>query len=158
MSKTKFHTHTLHVRFRNKLVFYGEELLAPRPTPKLEDHLLSAVRDCLFNIFAATLHTWRVFPPSANLRTCHAVVTRDPPNMDGVILQYLMIYAAIYLLVHSLLCLYLPIYLRLVLFSVFHYYAIIKGAMVTGHLIKDPLVMKQHLLKSRTQMRRKDNR
>jgi hypothetical protein len=36
--------------------FYGEELLAPRPTPKLEDHPLSAVRDCLFNIFAATLH------------------------------------------------------------------------------------------------------
>jgi hypothetical protein len=29
-------------------------LLAPRPTAKLEDHLLSAVRDCLFNIFAAT--------------------------------------------------------------------------------------------------------
>jgi hypothetical protein len=27
----------------------------------LEDHLLSAVRDCLFSIFAATLHTWRPF-------------------------------------------------------------------------------------------------
>jgi hypothetical protein len=25
------------VTFRNKLFFYGEELLAPRPTPKLED-------------------------------------------------------------------------------------------------------------------------
>jgi hypothetical protein len=24
-----------HVIFRNKLIFYGEELLAPRPTPKL---------------------------------------------------------------------------------------------------------------------------
>jgi hypothetical protein len=35
--------------------FYGEELLAPRPTPKLEDHPLSAIRDCLFNLFAATL-------------------------------------------------------------------------------------------------------
>jgi hypothetical protein len=55
----------LHVRFRNKVIFYGEELLAPRPTPKPEGHRLSAVRDCLFNIFAATLHTWRVFPPSA---------------------------------------------------------------------------------------------
>ena len=41
---------------RNKICFYGEQLLAPRPTPKLEDHPLSAVRDCLFNIFAATLH------------------------------------------------------------------------------------------------------
>ena len=35
--------------------FYREGLLAPRPTPKLEDHLSSAVRDCLFNLFAATL-------------------------------------------------------------------------------------------------------
>jgi hypothetical protein len=32
---------------RNKIHFYGEELLARRPTPKLEDHPLSAVRDCL---------------------------------------------------------------------------------------------------------------
>jgi hypothetical protein len=40
--------------FRNKLIFYGEELLAPRPGTKLKDHPLPAVRDCLFNIFAAT--------------------------------------------------------------------------------------------------------
>jgi hypothetical protein len=56
----------LRVVFRNKLIFYGEELLAPRPTPKLEDHPLSAVRDCLFNIFAATLQNWRESPPSAS--------------------------------------------------------------------------------------------
>jgi len=42
--------------FRNKVSFYGEELLAPRPTPKLENYPLSAVHDCLFNIFAATFH------------------------------------------------------------------------------------------------------
>ena len=30
-------------------------MLAPRPTPKLEDHPSSAVRDCLFNLFADTL-------------------------------------------------------------------------------------------------------
>jgi hypothetical protein len=41
--------------FRNMLAFYGEVLLAPRPTPKLEDHPLSIVRGCLFNIFAANL-------------------------------------------------------------------------------------------------------
>jgi hypothetical protein len=35
--------------FRNKLIFYGEEFLAPRPTPKLEDHSLSVVRDCFFS-------------------------------------------------------------------------------------------------------------
>jgi len=38
------------------LRFYGEVLLPPRPAPKLEDHPLSAVRDCLFTIFAAALH------------------------------------------------------------------------------------------------------
>jgi hypothetical protein len=30
-------------------------------TPKLEDHPLSSVRGCLFNIFAAILHSWRPF-------------------------------------------------------------------------------------------------
>jgi hypothetical protein len=29
-------------QFRNMTRFYGEELLAPRPTPKLEDHTFSA--------------------------------------------------------------------------------------------------------------------
>jgi hypothetical protein len=38
----------------NMLVFYGRELIASRPTSKLEGHPLSAVRDCLFNIFADT--------------------------------------------------------------------------------------------------------
>jgi hypothetical protein len=42
-------------------IFYGEGLLAPRPTPKLEDHPLSFVRGCLFNVFAATLHSWTPF-------------------------------------------------------------------------------------------------
>jgi len=41
----------------NKDSFYGEELSTRRPTPKLEDHPLSAILDFLFNIFAATLHT-----------------------------------------------------------------------------------------------------
>jgi hypothetical protein len=44
---------------------YFEDLLALRPTPNLEDHPLSAVRDCLFNIFAAALHNWKAFPPTA---------------------------------------------------------------------------------------------
>jgi hypothetical protein len=41
---------------RNMIRFYGQELLAPRLTPKLEDYPSSAVRDCLFNIFTSTLH------------------------------------------------------------------------------------------------------
>jgi hypothetical protein len=66
--------------FVTKIRFHGK-LLAPRPTPKLEDHLLSAVRDCLFNIFAATLplniFRWNI--PSSkdpqSKRPCYADVT-----------------------------------------------------------------------------------
>jgi hypothetical protein len=54
--------------------FHGEALLTPRLTPKLEDHTLSAVRDCLFNILAATLHIGGR-SSIRNLRTRHAVVT-----------------------------------------------------------------------------------
>jgi hypothetical protein len=43
--------------FRNKMRLCAEELLASRPTPKLEDHPLLAVHACLFNIFVATLHS-----------------------------------------------------------------------------------------------------
>jgi hypothetical protein len=46
--------------FRKKFIFlYGEGLLAPHPTLKLEDHPLSSVHGCLFNVFAANLHSWR---------------------------------------------------------------------------------------------------
>ena len=54
--------------------FYRKGLLTPRPTRKLEDRPLSAVRDCLFNLFAATL---LIGSRSSirNMRTRHAVVT-----------------------------------------------------------------------------------
>ena len=55
-------------------MFYREGLLVPRPTPKLEDHPLSAVHDCLFNLFTATLHKGGRYS-IRNLRTRHAVVT-----------------------------------------------------------------------------------
>jgi hypothetical protein len=68
--------------FRNMVIFYGEELLAPRPTPKLEDHPLSAVRDC---IFAATLHIRRPFlHPEPEDAPCHG--DRDPLIMVLLIL------------------------------------------------------------------------
>ena len=60
-------------RFLTK-VFYREGLLAPRPTPKLEDHPLLAVRDCLFNLFTATLLIGGL-SSSRNLRMRHVVVT-----------------------------------------------------------------------------------
>ena len=58
---------------RNRILFYLEELLAPRPTPKLEDHPLWAVRDSLCNIFAVILHIGGR-SSIRNLRTRHAVV------------------------------------------------------------------------------------
>jgi hypothetical protein len=60
--------------FRKKVSFYIEELLARRRTFKLDNQILSAARDCLFNIFAATLH---IGDRSSirNLRMLRAVVT-----------------------------------------------------------------------------------
>jgi hypothetical protein len=58
----------------NMVSFYGEELLARRQILELEDHTLSTLRDCLFNIFAATLHFGGRFS-IRNLRTRHAIVT-----------------------------------------------------------------------------------
>jgi hypothetical protein len=60
--------------FRNKIRFNREELWAPCPTPNLEDHPLSAVCDCLLNIFAATLHIGGS-SSLRNPRTRHALVT-----------------------------------------------------------------------------------
>jgi len=58
----------------NKASFYGKLFLTPRPIPMLENHPLSDVRDCLFNIFAATLY----IGGRCSIRkpmTRHAVVT-----------------------------------------------------------------------------------
>jgi hypothetical protein len=64
LSKESVQVRGILFTFVTGLFFYGE-LLAPRPPPKLEDHPLSAVRDCLFNILAAALQNWRTSPPSA---------------------------------------------------------------------------------------------
>ena len=71
--------------FGNKATFYGEELSPPRPTPKLEDHPLPAVRDCLLNIFAVTLRVRRQFLyPQPEDAPCRG--DRDPPI--AVCMQY----------------------------------------------------------------------
>jgi hypothetical protein len=59
---------------RDMMCFYGEELLAPRPTLRLQVYPLLAVRDGLLNIFAATLHI-EGRSSIRNLRTRHTVVT-----------------------------------------------------------------------------------
>jgi hypothetical protein len=53
-----------------------EELLSPRPTPKLkmEDHSLSAARECLFNIFPVVLQ---------------AEVMRNPLGSPLILLSYI---------------------------------------------------------------------
>ena len=53
---------------------YDEELSACHPNPMLEDHPLSAFRDCSFNIFAATFHIGGR-TSIRNLRTRHAAMT-----------------------------------------------------------------------------------
>jgi hypothetical protein len=72
---------------RNMICFYGEELLAPRPTPKLYEHPLSAVRDILFDIFAATLHIGGR-SSIRNLRTRHTMVTETHLFLDAVLNPY----------------------------------------------------------------------
>jgi hypothetical protein len=65
--------------FRNIIIFYGEELLPPRPTPKLQDHPLSVVRDCLFKVFATTHRNLRLFlHPQPEEAPCRG--DRDPLN------------------------------------------------------------------------------
>jgi hypothetical protein len=72
-TKRLVHSGSTFFPFRYKASFYGESL-APHPTPKLEDHPLSAVRDCLLNIFAATQHIGGR-SSIRHLRTPHSVVT-----------------------------------------------------------------------------------
>jgi len=77
----------------NKASLYGEELSTTRRTPKLEDHPLSVVRDCLFNISAANIHIGGRFS-LRDLRTCH-VVKRETNLSLTYILTYLLTYSII---------------------------------------------------------------
>ena len=76
-----------HMCFVTKIL-YGEELLAPCPNSKMENHPVSAVRDCLFNIFAATL---LIGGRSSirNPRTRHAVVTGTHLSHGNFSLYYI---------------------------------------------------------------------
>jgi hypothetical protein len=60
--------------FCKKASYYGGELLPPHANPKLENHTLSVVHDCLLNIFTAALHIGGC-SSIHNLRTRCAVVT-----------------------------------------------------------------------------------
>jgi hypothetical protein len=72
---------------RNRIRFYGDELLAPSPNPQVGGPTLSAVRDCLFNIFAATLHIGgRYLHPQPEDAPCCG--DRDPLTTHGYKLIY----------------------------------------------------------------------
>jgi hypothetical protein len=45
--------------FGNEFVFYGEGLLAPRPTPKLEDHPLLSQKTAFFKVTAVEISNLR---------------------------------------------------------------------------------------------------
>jgi hypothetical protein len=64
-----------HIQFLRWIV------VKPRPTPKLEGHPLSAVRDCLFNTFAATLHISgrHLLYPQPEDAPCRGDLTRVRP-------------------------------------------------------------------------------
>jgi hypothetical protein len=68
--------------FHNKLLFYGEELLAPHPNPKLEDNPLLAVHNSLLNIFTDTLQ-----PQLEDTPCCG---NRDPLNMVSIMILALI--------------------------------------------------------------------
>jgi hypothetical protein len=59
--------------------FYGEELLTPRPNPKLEDHPLSAARD--FLIYSQLPSILEAVPPTQPAEAqCRG--DRDPLTTD----------------------------------------------------------------------------
>jgi hypothetical protein len=62
--------------FRNKTRFYCEDLLAFRPTPKLEEHPLCAVRDC-FAIYSQLTSILEAVSPST-IRGCFKLWSQGP--------------------------------------------------------------------------------
>jgi hypothetical protein len=85
------------------ICFYGKELLAPRPNPKLKNHSLLAVYNCLLNIFAATLHT-ESHLSICKQRTCHTMVT-------GILESRIICYIAIFISLLFILRLFLSLFL-----------------------------------------------
>jgi hypothetical protein len=69
------------VNFHSKIIFYGEELLAPRPTPQAGGPPFVGRPRLLIQYIRSYPPYLEAVPSIRNLRTRHAVVTRDPPNM-----------------------------------------------------------------------------
>jgi hypothetical protein len=55
----------------------------PHPTSKLESHPFSVIHDSLFNTFKTTSPYLETVSSTHNLRTCHAVGTRDASDSQS---------------------------------------------------------------------------
>ena len=89
--------------FRNTIHFYCDDLLASRPTPKLEDHSLSAVCASLSNIFPATLHIGGC-SSTRNLRTRCDVVAGTHLSKESWLKPFRNIWARFVYLIEHLIC------------------------------------------------------
>ena len=72
----------------NMFKFFRWGVVSTSPNPQLEDHPLLAVSDCLFNMFAATLHNWRpLLHPQPEDAPCRG--DRDPLVTVSVYYRYI---------------------------------------------------------------------
>ena len=58
----------------------------------LEDHLFPAVYECWFNILAATLHIWRLWPPSANWVCAMPLWQRTGISFYKNVIQHVLVF------------------------------------------------------------------
>ena len=78
--------------FHNKICFYGDELLGPRPLFELEDHPLSAVRDYFFSIYSQLPSILEAVPTSAT-EDAQCCGDTDPSTFN-IIAKYRRPYSA----------------------------------------------------------------
>jgi hypothetical protein len=88
------------VTFCDMLFFYGWELLAL--DPKLEDHPLSDVPDCLLNTFTSTAHIWKHSPPSPTCAHWHVNKMATRPVRYKVIKNMFLSLEHVFTLLFSL--------------------------------------------------------
>jgi hypothetical protein len=98
ISSSRSHVHFLLLRLFNRISLSLEPCVTFHnmlflqwgvslpPNPEVENHPLSTVSDCLFNIFAATLHIYRPHLHH-NVRKCHTMVTKYPLDIECLLFQ-----------------------------------------------------------------------
>jgi hypothetical protein len=83
VSRPKLCTHFSHLL---TYYFYFEGMLFLHPIDELDGHRLSAVRDCLFILFADTLHLWAVWTGFSNLRIRGPLKVDQPTDCTDYII------------------------------------------------------------------------